>query len=215
MFHDPRRATAAFLVLVGVWILVYWWWEPAPAPITFDQTSPTHADPDTRPIPGEATASTPNVPGVPPRPTIGPDQIPGRPREHVVREGETFESIARRYFGSTRYAGAIARANSLRDPTRLNPGDVIFIPRDPANPQAAAPSVTTGPTAHPAPPGPTLYTVRPGDTLSQIAQQVYGSARLSDLIFQANRDRLRSPDAVRVGQILRIPPRPSEPTGGS
>lgn len=49
------------------------------------------------------------------------------------------------------------------------------------------------------------YTVRSGDTLSRISVKVYGApSRWSD-IYQANRDRLSSENALRVGQELRIP----------
>jgi len=47
--------------------------------------------------------------------------------------------------------------------------------------------------------------VRPGDTLSTIASRVYGSASRWRLIFEANRDKLRDPDFVRVGMRLRLP----------
>lgn len=49
------------------------------------------------------------------------------------------------------------------------------------------------------------YTVQSGDTLSAISRQVYGtSARWMD-IYQANRDRLSSPNSLSAGQVLRIP----------
>lgn len=49
------------------------------------------------------------------------------------------------------------------------------------------------------------YTVRPGDTLSKIAKQFYGDPSLYMVIFEANRDQLRDPNVVRVGQVLEIP----------
>jgi len=52
---------------------------------------------------------------------------------------------------------------------------------------------------------PDSYTVQAGDTLSRISNRVYGtSSRWMD-IFQANRDQLPSPNALRPGQILQIP----------
>ena len=47
--------------------------------------------------------------------------------------------------------------------------------------------------------------VQPGDTLSLIARRVYGSASKWRVIFEANRDKLRDPDFVRVGMRLRVP----------
>ncbi len=54
-------------------------------------------------------------------------------------------------------------------------------------------------------PRPTEYIVEPGDTLTRISAKLYNtSSRYMD-IYQANRDILRSPHDVRVGQKLRIP----------
>jgi nucleoid-associated protein YgaU len=50
-----------------------------------------------------------------------------------------------------------------------------------------------------------VYEVRKGDTLSKIAKQVYGDAALSPRIYIANREALRDPNRIEVGQKLRIP----------
>ncbi len=52
---------------------------------------------------------------------------------------------------------------------------------------------------------PRTYKVEPGDTLSKIAKQFYGNANDYNRIFEANRDKLESPDKVRAGQELVIP----------
>jgi nucleoid-associated protein YgaU len=49
------------------------------------------------------------------------------------------------------------------------------------------------------------YTVQPGDTLSKIAKEFYGNANEYNKIFQANQDKLTSPDKIQVGQELVIP----------
>lgn len=52
---------------------------------------------------------------------------------------------------------------------------------------------------------PETYTVVAGDSLYSISTKVYGtSSRYMD-IFQANRDKMRTPDALTVGLVLRIP----------
>jgi BMFP domain-containing protein YqiC len=53
--------------------------------------------------------------------------------------------------------------------------------------------------------GPRTYTVQAGDTLSSISRQMYGSAGRWAEIFEANRDQLPSQNALRPGQVLRIP----------
>ncbi len=52
---------------------------------------------------------------------------------------------------------------------------------------------------------PKNYTVKPGDTLSKIAKEYYGNANEYNKIFEANRDKLQSPDKIQVGQELVIP----------
>jgi len=64
------------------------------------------------------------------------------------------------------------------------------------------PSTNTAPTATSS--GRT-YTVKAGDTLSRISTEVYGSSARWQDIFNANRDTLPNPNALRVGQVLKIP----------
>jgi nucleoid-associated protein YgaU len=49
------------------------------------------------------------------------------------------------------------------------------------------------------------YTVKSGDTLSKISKQHYGDANEYMKIFYANRDKLKDPDKIQVGQELNIP----------
>jgi LysM repeat protein len=51
-----------------------------------------------------------------------------------------------------------------------------------------------------------IYTVVAGDTLSKIATEFYGSAEWEP-IYEANKDRMKSPSDLRVGQTLIIPNR--------
>jgi nucleoid-associated protein YgaU len=52
---------------------------------------------------------------------------------------------------------------------------------------------------------PRSYTVQSGDSLSAISRKVYGTPTRWIDIYQANRDRMTSENALRVGQELRIP----------
>ena len=49
------------------------------------------------------------------------------------------------------------------------------------------------------------HEVKGGETLSKIAQRYYGDASLYPRIFEANKDVLKDPNLIRVGQKLRIP----------
>jgi nucleoid-associated protein YgaU len=55
------------------------------------------------------------------------------------------------------------------------------------------------------PPEPKTYTVVSGDTLSKVAKQFYGDANKYMKIFEANKDQLKDPNMIRVGQVLKIP----------
>ena len=49
------------------------------------------------------------------------------------------------------------------------------------------------------------YEVKSGDNLSKISKQFYGDAGEYMRIFYANRDKLKDPDKIQVGQQLVIP----------
>lgn len=49
------------------------------------------------------------------------------------------------------------------------------------------------------------YTVKSGDNLSKISKQFYGDASEYMRIFYANRDALKDPDKIQIGQVLTIP----------
>jgi len=49
------------------------------------------------------------------------------------------------------------------------------------------------------------YTVKSGDNLSKISKELYGDANEYMRIFYANRNLLKDPDKIQVGQQLTIP----------
>ncbi|MEO2015263.1 MAG: LysM peptidoglycan-binding domain-containing protein [Fuerstiella sp.] len=49
------------------------------------------------------------------------------------------------------------------------------------------------------------YTVQLGDTLSEIAEKYLGSQSRYREVYEANKDRMASPDHLRVGKAIRIP----------
>jgi tetratricopeptide (TPR) repeat protein len=94
-----------------------------------------------------------------------------------------------------RYREALTRQSELAQQQDRLPGEVAPIVIAPSQPDPADRPAQT----------PDSYTVQAGDTLSRISSRVYGtSGRWMD-IFQANRDQLPSPNALKPGQVLRIP----------
>jgi nucleoid-associated protein YgaU len=49
------------------------------------------------------------------------------------------------------------------------------------------------------------YTVKAGDTLSKLAERFYNSMSKWDKIYEANKDTLRNPNYIYIGQKLIIP----------
>jgi nucleoid-associated protein YgaU len=84
----------------------------------------------------------------------------------------------------------------------------------PARPALASPSASPAAvSASPSPslaPGEQAYEVQPGDTLLSISEQFYGDATQWQTIYNANKDVIGpNPDQLKVGEKLRIPPKPS------
>jgi nucleoid-associated protein YgaU len=63
--------------------------------------------------------------------------------------------------------------------------------------------VTGGPAPTEAPTK--TYTVKSGDTLSKIAKEFLGDANSYMQIFDLNKDQLTNPDAIKPGQVLKLP----------
>jgi nucleoid-associated protein YgaU len=237
MTDAGRRLVGAGCFLAGLWVLVYWLWQPVRPTVSFagegevaepkpapreasrGDDGPRGPQPVRDPLEidqGSTTSSSPVSSPPPAALSPGPDLSqppPGVPlfRDYTIREGDTFEAVALRELGSRRLADAIARANPLKDPRRLREGDVIRLPLDPANIQGgppATPGQEVAPVREAVEAGWVTYTVEDGDTLSAISQLFYGTVRHANLIFEANRDQLRSVNSVRAGQVIRIPPRP-------
>lgn len=76
-------------------------------------------------------------------------------------------------------------------------------PAPPVSVQSAA-ALAPAPAVVAAPAG-RIHDVVSGDTLSGIAKKYYGHANLYMKIFEANKDQLKDPNVIKVGQKLRIP----------
>jgi nucleoid-associated protein YgaU len=147
---------------------------------------------------------------------------------HVVGKGESLTGICRRHYGDAKLIRELARYNGINDPDTLKSGAKLRIPpaerlggaakRKPSNPSmtgtAQTARVAGGTPAAPAATtsnAPTnasrSYTVRAGDSLSGIAATLLGSAGKYESIYELNKDVLATPDDIRAGMQLRIPPR--------
>lgn len=108
---------------------------------------------------------------------------------YVVRDGDTLWGIAARHGVSV---DAILSANRLPNPDALQLGQQLVIPHGGAAQISRAPARSTG--------GSLAHVVQPGETLWGIASKYRVSV---SAIVAAN--RLANPDALQLGQRLRIP----------
>ncbi|MFT5424544.1 MAG: nucleoid-associated protein YgaU [Phycisphaerales bacterium] len=219
MRHESsQRVLFSMTLLAMLWIIVYWSWGPRDATptVSFDDP-PRLSEPTADPVPGGvARPAAQNSSAVGPiDPTLGTGNgvrvEPPEFRSYVIVAGETLEDLAQREYGDRRLWRAIAQANPLKDVERIRAGDTLRIPVDPANVQGVVVDAS-GERASPPPPlAPEFveYVVKSGDTLSEISQAYYGTIRNADLIYQANRDSLRSMDDLKLGQTIRLPAAPA------
>jgi nucleoid-associated protein YgaU len=165
MKDAPARMLALVCVLLGVWIVTYWVYQPsAGRKVTFDappeaapprpavtmDPGPTPPAPEPAPAPTPAPAEPPAVTPAPtpPGPGTAPAPAPTRRvkkvvppefKEYVVQKGDvSFERIAARpeVYGDAKRWKAVAQANPFADPGRLKPGQTkLRIPLDPDNVQ--------------------------------------------------------------------------------
>lgn len=93
------------------------------------------------------------------------------------------------------------------DTTTLQPpaGDTTSVGGRTTSPPVPIPT----PPARPEPVASKTYTVKKGDTLIGIAKAQYGDDSKWQLILDANRDKIASPEALPVGMKLAIPPFPT------
>lgn len=50
-----------------------------------------------------------------------------------------------------------------------------------------------------------VYHVVGGDTLTKIATKFYGDSNKSDIIYEANKEKMRSPNDLKIGQTIIVP----------
>jgi nucleoid-associated protein YgaU len=115
---------------------------------------------------------------------------------YTVRSGDTLTRICQRELGSTELVGAVAKLNGLDRAATLSIGQELLLPsRDTlADAHRAAPT-TTPLKRH-------TYRVQNGDTLSELAQRLMGSARLTTQLHAMNKGVISDPDNLQIGAVI-------------
>lgn len=153
-------------------------------------------------------------------PPIAPNNAVPALRTVTVEPGDALSTIASRELGSVRHMQLIINANKdqIRDANDIKAGMKL---RMPSTPVATTP--VTNPTTTPAilnavpdrstteratiAPGVTVkvHKVQPRDTFTSIARTRLGSERRWKELFDLNKDKVRTADALREGIVLVLP----------
>ena len=152
-------------------------------------------------------ADSPSGTGAKPQPKA--NTLRGAYILHKVREGESYSSISKKYYGSTLFWDCVQTANPGITPKSLKVGQMIRVPKKPNSSVAAAGGArraggaknTTRTQAVQS----IRHTVKKNDTLAGISKRYYGTTRKWRLIYDANRSKISNPDMLTVGASLSIP----------
>lgn len=141
------------------------------------------------PVPPSATAAQ-EAPATPAAPA----------RVHTVVHGEELWDVAAAELGAGERWREIAELNpGVTASSLLTASQRLRLPE--ASREAPSPDAT--------------ITVKRGDTLWDIAERALGEPERWPEIHALNRSRIADPDAIDVGWVLRLPPRPSAPAAGT
>lgn len=114
------------------------------------------------------------------------DVVPAavQPVRHTIEKGDTYHSLAEKYYGSSGYCRLIEQANPDKPANKLKINDVVLIP---PRPQDAVPQPQSGDQG-----GATLkdyktYEVRSGDGFRKIAREQMGDENRWRELYELNR----------------------------
>lgn len=77
--------------------------------------------------------------------------------------------------------------------------------QQPSAPKEATPATGQAKSQTTATPQFDSYTVKEGDSLSLIAKNYYGDTQKWNTIFNANKDKIKNPNLIKPGMVLKVP----------
>lgn len=130
---------------------------------------------------------------------------------HTIASGDTLAKIAMAHYGDEAKWTEIKKANPGLDEHRLKVGTKLTLPpvgdASPARPVVATEpgGATTAKSTAGAAPASETHKVVAGDTLRKIARAVLNDERRWREIYELNSDRLKNPDRLEEGMVLKLP----------
>lgn len=147
---------------------------------------------------------------------------------YTWQPGDTFRGVANTYYGDWTKLALLRRANEGRK--SVQPGEKILVPVFDLDAPSGAPLVkgavapknavtpkgdqaivdanakkASKPASVPASGGGKMHVVKEGESLWKIAKAELGNGALWERIYQANKDVMKSPEALKTGMKLKIP----------
>jgi len=133
---------------------------------------------------------------------------------YTVKPGDTLWIIAQHFYNDGTKWKMIQDANKLQNPSKLKVGMVLTIPDASDTSYRSTAPVTTDTTTGtytPATTGTKYHKVVKGDTLWKLARKYYNDSTKTDLIFEANRDKMATREtSLQTGWKLLIPDAPKK-----
>lgn len=166
------------------------------------------------------TPTQPADPGVKPAPGVSVPLNDGSGEfAYTVKSGDNLKKIAAYYYGDANVYKLIYERNkgTIKNVNLIYAGQTIILPSYAAVAQGVAsttPAKPAAPGVKPAPgvsvplndgSGEFAYTVKSGDTLGRIAAYYYGNVNVYKLIYERNKDTLKSPNLIYAGQTIILP----------
>lgn len=125
------------------------------------------------------------------------------PTTHTVASGETLWSISQKYYSSGFNWVDVAMVNQLGDPSLVQVGQKLTIPKAEVRKSLAIGGPALYPTVTDSQIEGKTYTVTKGDTLWAIAVRTYGDGYKWGEIAKAN--NLVHPNTIHAGNVLNLP----------
>lgn len=118
---------------------------------------------------------------------------------YTVAAGDTLSKIALKMYGNRKFWRKIYADNKdvLKNPNRIYVGQKLTLYFDPDETQNQSDADSTVKA--------NTYVIKPGDTLWKIATKLYKKGYYWKNIYEANRKIIKSPEKIRVGQMIELP----------
>ncbi len=123
------------------------------------------------------------------------DEAPEKIQDHIAADNPGIDDLGVEFNDGVVTLSGKAESSEALEKAILMAGNVKGVTK----------VVSEGVTAPPLPEDVQYYEIKSGDTLSKLAKEYYGDANKYPKIFEANREVIKDPDKIYVGQKIRIP----------